>query len=253
MKISGEKAGDPERILKVYCLNREGALDGRLFCIANCCQNVYNSFDMTVITSMEEILGKLDDNITYTLFLTGKGDYEGCFRIDKALGSEIKHNHLAFEAFEIAEIYQNEFFAGNKENRIDESVIVNRIEHSIKERYYQRRDLKGRGLKSDLHFVVSRITRAGRYLREEISGSRLSQDFNDLIISSRTLTIIEKKSNAHHMLLGITNNQGRIKLHKGEKLFSELSAEERAKYQIGDDYKIDPFESADNVIEHHKD
>ena len=63
---------------------------------------------MAVITSLAEIVSKLDDNTTYTLFLTGKGDYEGCFRIDKALGSEIKHNHLTFEAFEIVEIYQKE-------------------------------------------------------------------------------------------------------------------------------------------------
>jgi len=208
---------------------------------------------MAVIASLEEILSKLNDNITYTLFLTGKGEYEGSFRIDKALGSEIKHNHFAFEAFEIAEIYQNEFYAGNKANRIDESVIVNKIEHSIKERYYQRLDLKARGLKSNLHFIISRITISGRYLREETSGRQLSQGLKDLMINSRTLTIVEKKSNAHHMLLGITNNQGRIKIHKGDKLFSELSAEERAKYKIGDDYKIDPFESANNVIEHHKD
>lgn len=195
---------------------------------------------------MEEIVKNLDDNTTYTLFLTGKGDYEGCFRIDKALGSEIKHNHFAFEAFDGAEIYQ-------KENRIDESVIVNKIEHSIKERYYQRRELKGRGLKSDLHFVVSRITRSGRYLREEIRGRKLSQDLKGLMIDSRTLTIVEKKSNAHHMLQEITNKQGKIKIHKEDKLFSELSAQDRAKYKIGDDYKIDPFESANNVIEHHKD
>ncbi|MBA7528168.1 hypothetical protein ES705_20351 [subsurface metagenome] len=208
---------------------------------------------MAVITSLEEIVSKLDDNTTYTLFLTGKGDYEGCFRIDKALGSEIKHNHLAFEAFEIAEIYQNEFYAGNKENRIDESVIVNKIEHSIKERYYRRRELKGRGLKSDLHFVVSRITGSGRYLREETSGRQLSQDLKGLMINSRTLTIVEKKSNADNLLQEITDNQGRIKIHEGDKLFSELSAEEKAKYKIGDDYKIDPFESANNVIEHHKD
>lgn len=201
---------------------------------------------MAVITSLEEIVSKLDDNTTYTLFLTGKGDYEGCFRIDKALGSEIKHNHLTFEAFEIVEIYQ-------KENRIDESVIVNKIEHSIKERYYRRRELKGRGLKSDLHFIVSRITRSGRYLKEETSGRQLSQDLKGLMINSRTLTIVEKKSNAHNMLQEITDNQGRIKLHKGNKLFSELSTKERAKYKIGDDYKIDPFESANNVIEHHKD
>ena len=216
------------------------------------CQNVYNEFDMA-ITSLEEIVKKLDDVTTYTLFLTGKGDYEGCFRIDKALGSEIKHNHFAFEAFDGAEIYQNEFYAGNKENRIDESVIVNKIEHSVKEKYYQRRELKGRGLKSDLHFVVSRITVAGRYLREEINGRKLSQDLKGLMIDSRTLTIVEKKSNAHHMLQEITNNQGMIKIHKGDKLFSELSVEERAKYKIGDDYKIDPFESENNVIEHHKD
>lgn len=208
---------------------------------------------MAVITSLEEIISRLDDNTTYTLFLTGKGDCEGCFRIDKALGSEIKHNHIAFEAFEIAEIYQNEFYAGYKENRINESVIVNKIEHSIKERYYRRRDLKGQGLKSDLHFVVSRITRSGRHLREETSGRQLSQDLKGLMINSRTLTIVEKKSNADKLLQKITKNQGRIELHNGDKLFSELSIEERAKYKIGDDYKIDPFESADNVIEHHKD
>jgi len=208
---------------------------------------------MAVITSLEKIVSKLADKTTYTLFLTGKGDYEGCFRIDKALGSEIKHNHFAFEAFEIVEIYQNEFYAGNKENRIDDSVIVNKIEHSIKERYYRRRKLKGRGLKSDLHFTVSRITGSGRYLREETSGRQLSHDLKDLIINSRTLTIVEKKSNADKLLQEITKNQGRIKIHEGNKLFSELSTEERAKHKIGDDYKIDPFTSADNVIEHHKD
>jgi len=214
---------------------------------------VYNEFDMAVIKSLEEIVSKLDDNTTYTLFLTGKGDYEGCFRIDKALGSEIKHNHLVFEAFEIAEIYQNEFYASNKANRIDESVIINKIEHSIKERYYRRRELEGRGLKSDLHFFVSRITRSGRYLREETSGRQLSEDLKSLMINSSTLTIVEKRSNADKLLRKITKNQGRIKVHKGDKLFSELNTEERAKYKIGDDYKIDPFESANNVIEHHKD
>ena len=208
---------------------------------------------MAGLTSLEEIVSKLDDNTTYTLFLTGKGNYEGCFRVDKALGSEIKHNHIAFEAFKIVEIYQNEFSAGNKENRINESVIVNKIEHSIKERYYRRRELKGRGLKSDLHFAVSRITKSGRHLREETSGRKLSQDLKGLMINSRTLTIVEKKSNADKLLQEITKNQGRIKLHNGDTLFSELSTEERAKYKIGDDYKIDPFESADNVIEHHKD
>ncbi len=203
--------------------------------------------------SLKHIINRLEDNKKYTIFLTGKGQCDGSFRIDNACGSEIKQNHLIIEFYDRAEVYQNEYKSDLELHETSTNTIIHKIEHAIKECYYKREGLKQIGMKGGIDFHIQRVNGNGEYSRMEVSGEILSKELNELIRNSKILTILEKGSNADKMLQKILHSKGKLKVHKGDKYFSDLTPEERARYRIGDDYKIDPFSSPDNVTEHHKD
>ncbi len=48
---------------------------------------------MTDTPTLEQIIDVLDNEREYAVFLTGDGPYEGSYRVDRRLGSDVKHNH----------------------------------------------------------------------------------------------------------------------------------------------------------------
>ena len=203
--------------------------------------------------SLEAAIGSLDDHQEYTLFLIGTGRHGGSFRIDRTTGSQIKHLHLIFEYYTRAEIYHNEYESASEMHSLVEKTVVHKIEHAIKESYYDLPRAETEGMKRGFSFDVLRIDNQGRYSKQEYSGKHLSKELKELISSSRTLTIVERGSRSDMILQKTLDSPGKLKIHRGDKYFSELSPEERARYRIGDDYKTDPFSSQENVLEHHKD
>jgi hypothetical protein len=203
--------------------------------------------------SLEAAVSSLDDQQEYTLFLVGTGRHGGSFRIDRTTGSQIKHLHLIFEYYNRAEIYHNEYEPRTEMHSLVEKTVVHKIEHAIKESYYGLPGCGEAGMKQGFRFDVLRIDCQGRYSKEEYSGERLSKELKELIGESKTLTIIERGSRSDLLLQKTLESPGKLKIHRGDKYFSELSPEERARYRIGDDYKTDPFSSPENVLEHHPD
>jgi len=203
--------------------------------------------------SLEAVIGSLDDHQLYILFLVGTGRHGGSFRIDRTTGSQIKHLHLIFDYYNRAEIYHNEYEPQTEMHSLVEKTVVHKIEHAIKECYYELPGSSEKGMKQGFNFDVLRIDGRGRYSKEEYSGQRLSKELKVLIATSKTLTIIERGSRSDMLLQKTLESPGKLKIHRGDKYFSELSPEERARYRIGDDYKTDPYSSPENVLEHHKD
>jgi hypothetical protein len=203
--------------------------------------------------SLEAAISSLDDHQEYTLFLIGTGRHCGSFRIDRTTGSQIKHLHLIFEFYNRAEIYHNEYDPPTEMHALVEKTVVHKIEHAIKESYYELPGGADAGMKKGFRFDILRIDIQGRYSRQEYSGEQLSQELKELIAGSKTLTIIERGSPSDILLQKTLESPGKLKIHRGDKYFSELSPEERARYRIGDDYKTDPFSSPENVLEHHPD
>ena len=208
---------------------------------------------MEATSSLEDIINRLEDRAKYTLFLIGKGRQEGCFRIDNTYGSEIKQHHLIFACYDKAEIYHNIYESQTKLHKAMEEIILHKIEHAIKESYYNREELKKNGMKGVPEFHIFRITDEGIYLKGEVSGELLSRDLKELMRNSKTITILEKGNRADKLLQEIMQGTGRVRIHRSGIYFSELSSKDKTKYKIGDDYKTDPYESENNVIEHHKD
>ena len=210
------------------------------------------SMNMNASKSGKNSISALKDETRYTIFLIGNGPYEGVYRVDNTTGAEIKHNHLIFEVYDQAEIYQNSYSPGSNLYRAAENTILHKIEHAIKEIYYRREGLEQLGLKGDINFHILRTTADGHYLESQLSGKRLSKKMKMLMHDSKTITFLEKDSRAERVLLKTIRSDGKVKIHTEETYFSDLTPEEQAKYQIGDDYKTDPFASQNNVIEHHQ-
>jgi len=208
--------------------------------------------NMAAMKSGENSIAALKDETRYTIFLIGSGPYEGVYRVDNTNGAEIKHNHLIFEIYDQTEIYQNSYAPGSDLYRAAENTILHKIEHAIKEIYYRREGHEQLGLKGDINFHILRTTSDGRYLESQLSGKKLSKKMKVLMHDSKTITFLEKNSRAERVLLKTIRSKGKVKIHTEETYFSELTPEEQAKYQIGDDYKTDPFASQNNVIEHHQ-
>jgi hypothetical protein len=179
--------------------------------------------------TFQELLGCLDDHSAYTIFLTGQRAYEGSFRIDRCLGSEVKHSHHLFESYRDAEIYPEPPEGDSAQKRAAEATISHKIEHAIKERY--RLIVGEAGLKAR-SFEVMRVTSDGRYVHEDIEGERLSDELKRLIHASRTLTLVEKGSRADHLLHATLASTGNVRLHPEELHFSDLSPEEKELYEI---------------------
>jgi hypothetical protein len=203
--------------------------------------------------SLEAAISSLDDQEEYTFFLIGTGRHGGSFRIDRTSGSQIKHLHLIFEFYNQAEIYHNEYPPDSEMHTLIEKTVIHKIEHAIKESYYELPGCAEEGMKRGFRFEILRIDNRGRYSRQEYSGERLSKELKELIGSSKTLTVIERGSRSDVLLQKTMDSPGKLKIHRGDKYISELSPEERAHYRIGDDYKTDPYSSPENVLEHHKD
>ena len=72
---------------------------------------------MTDTPTLEQIIDVLDNDREYAVFLTGDGPYEGSYRIDRSLGSDVKHNHQLFEAYHAAEIYPTESNASEDQHK----------------------------------------------------------------------------------------------------------------------------------------
>lgn len=199
--------------------------------------------------TLEQIIDVLDNAALYTLFFTGEGQYEGSFRVDRATGSEVKHSHYLFETYHQAEIYPNDMSGDSEQQKAGETVIVHRIEHALKESYH--RVAGERGMK-DRKFVVTRVTDDGRYLGGELDGEVLSRDLKELLRTSRTLTVIERGSSAERLYRETLGGSGRVKLHPGDVHLSEMSAEEKERYDLQEIEDEDPAgDVTENVLEHH--
>ncbi len=201
--------------------------------------------------TFQELLGCLDDQAGYTIFLTGQGAYEGSYRIDRCRGSDVKHSHQLFESYRNAEIYPEPPENEAAQKRAAEATIPHRIEHAIKARY--RRALGEAGLKAR-SFEVMRVTADGRYLHEAFAGQRLSDELKSLIRDSRTLTLVEQGSRAEHLLRATLASTGNVRLHPEELHFSDLSPQEKELYEIeasDEDEEEDPAIVEENVAGHH--
>ncbi len=208
---------------------------------------------MEVDRALAAAIEGLEDGVEYIVFLKGKHRYAGCFRIDKAEGFELRNYNPVFEFYDDIEIYPNRFEAGTREHAVAENTTVQKIEHIIKESYYQRQGREAKGMKESMDFWLLRTTNDGHHVREEISGARLSKMLVVLMKTSKTLTIVEERSSADRLLQEMMQGTGRLRIHRGDRHFSELSPEEKERYQIEDDYAVDPLEFEENVVEHHKD
>lgn len=196
-------------------------------------------------TTFQELLGCLDDRTGYTLFLTGHGAYEGSYRVDRCRGSDVKHSHHLFESYRNAEIYPEPPESEAAQRRAAEAAIPHRIEHAIKEHYHRMHGEPGLKARS---FEVMRVTADGRYVHEDLDGSRLSAELKRLIRDSRTLTLVEKGSRAEHLLRATLASTGNIRLHPQELHFSDLSPEEKELYEIeGSDEDEDLADVVENV------
>jgi hypothetical protein len=199
--------------------------------------------------TFQDLLGCLDDQAFYTLFLMGHGAYEGSFRIDRRRGSDVKHGHLLFDAYRSAEIYPEPPEGETEQRRASEAAIPHRIEHAIKERYHRLHGAEGLKARS---FEVMRVTGDGRYVHEDMGGEDLSRGLKELIRHSRTLTIMEKGSRAEHLLRATLASTGNVRLHEEELTFTDLSPEEKELYEIEDPGEDDDLAAEEeNGIVHH--
>jgi hypothetical protein len=203
---------------------------------------------MTETPTLEQIIDVLDNDKEYAVFLIGEGSYEGSFRVDRTIGSHLRHDHYLFDVFQSAEIYPTRAEADEEQHTAAEEAILHRIEHAVKESYYRQDPESGMKNKS---FRVARVSDDGHYLRGEVGGENLSRDLKQLIRTSRTLTVMEVGSPADRLFSETLQSSGRVRLHNGEVHLSEMSDEEKVRYKLGDEYKSDPLDSVDNVVEHH--
>ncbi len=203
--------------------------------------------------SLSEVIETLEDGRSYTVFFGGAGRHAGSFRVDNATGAQIKHLHMIFDFYTHVEIYPKTYEPGTGMYELMEAKTAHALERRIKDSYHGPSQGEPGEMKTVERFLVTRIDKEGRYSRQRLSGAELSGRLAELIRGSRTLTLIEEDSPAWDLFRQAVRRRGELKIHLREIHFSEITAAERVRYRIADDYKADPFESVDNVIEHHKD